>query len=267
MRAVASMALSILIVLAMAGGALFFGQRTFIYPAPRDRLADPPPGYRFIEFRTSDGLTLRAAFRPAADGKPTLVFFHGNGDSIAGASVATQMLTQAGAGALLVEYRGYGGNPGSPNEHGLYLDAEAAISWLQQQGIRPEQLVVIGNSIGSGPATEMALRHRPAALILISPFASLPHAVAGAVPLVPAFMVRDRFDNVSKIGRIVSPTLVLHGADDRLIRPDNARLLQQAAPNLTLVMVAGKGHELAYDAAGQGPALAWLEQRLGRTAE
>jgi uncharacterized protein len=246
---------------AATAGILYFGQRYFLYPAPSERLTAPPPGYSLIETLTSDGLKLRAAYRPAKDGKPTLLFFHGNGDSVDGADLATQRLTATGYGALLVEYRGYAGNPGSPNESGLYNDAEAAIAWLSARGIGSGQLVIVGNSIGSGPATEMALRHRPAALVLISGFASLPFVVSNLYPFIPAkWMVRDRFDNEAKLGRIESPILILQGDADRLVRPVNATRLAKANPKTKLIMVPGAGHELAYGAVGKEAVLGWLNQ-------
>jgi uncharacterized protein len=252
-------ALSFLVFLVAAAGILYFGQRFFFYPAPQERLAAPPAGYRFVETKTSDGLKLRAAYRPATQGKPTLLFFHGNGDSIAGADAATRMLTEAGYGAMLVEYRGYGGNLGSPSEEGFYRDGDAAIAWLKAIGIGPERLVIIGNSIGSGPATEIALRHNPAALVLVSGFASLPFVVADLYPFIPAeLMVRDRYDNKAKLGRVKSPILILHGDADTLVRPVNAQRLAKAAPKAKLGMVAGTGHELAYRPEAQQPMLNWL---------
>lgn len=261
-------ALAILFFLIAFIGILYFGQRFLFYPAPRLALAAPPPGYRFEQLTTSDGLKLLAAYRSAADGKPTLIFFHGNGDSIAGADTATRMLVDRGYGALLVEYRGYGGNPGSPSEQGLYRDGEAAIGWLSAQGVGQKQMVIIGNSIGSGPATEMALRHNPSALILVSGFASLPAVVADIRPFIPANMlVRDRYDNEAKLGRVKCPVLILHGEADKLVRPINARRLAEAAPNAKLIMVSGAGHELAYDAAVQTLMLDWLAGYLTTSAD
>lgn len=237
---------------------LFFGQRALIFPAPQKRLAEPPSGYRFVETQTSDGLKLRAAYRPAADGKLTLLFFHGNGDSIEGAHAATELLTEAGYGALLIEYRGYGGNPGSPSEQGLYKDGEAAIVWLGKQGVTPADTVIIGNSIGSGPATELALRHRPAGLALVSPFTSLGDAVSGIYPFVPAkLLLRDRFDNKDKIGRVRSPAMILHGDTDNLIAFEHSERLGRAG-RVTPVIFGGKGHELAYTPEAQMLLLEWL---------
>jgi uncharacterized protein len=251
--------ISVLIFLILAVAGLYLGQRAFFYPAPQEKLASPPPGYQFVETKTSDGLTLRAAYRPASDNKATLLFFHGNGDSIEGAGAATRMLTDAGYGALLVEYRGYGGNPGAPSEEGFYRDGEAAIAWLEAKGIMPVDTAIVGNSIGSGAATEMALRHNPKALVLVSGFASLPFVVSDLYPFLPArWLVRDRYDNSAKIGRVKSPTLILHGDADTLVRPANADVLAKAAPNAKRILIGGKGHEVAYLPEGQQPILNWL---------
>lgn len=256
--------LTVAVFLVATTAILFFGQRYFFYPAPQQVMAEPPPGYRFVQTQTSDGLTLRAAYAPARDDKPTLLFFHGNGDSIAGANAATRLLVDDGYGALLVEYRGYGGNPGSPSEDGFYRDGEAAIKWLSGQGIQANGLVIVGNSIGSGPATEMALRHDSAALVLVSAFASLPFAVSDIRPFIPKQLVRDRYDNEAKVGRVKSPMLILQGEVDRLVRPINAKRLAKAAPDAKLIMVPGAGHELAYGPASQRTILDWLDKNIAR---
>jgi uncharacterized protein len=247
-----------LVFLIATTAILYFGQRQMIY-APQGKMAAPPADYSFVETQTSDGLKLRAAYREAKEGRPSLLFFHGNGDSIAGADAATRMLTDAGYGALLVEYRGYGGNAGSPSEQGFYLDGEAAIKWLAARGIAPKDIVIIGNSIGSGPATEMALRHNPAALVLVSGFASLPFVVSDIRPFIPArLLVKDRYDNEAKLGRVKIPILIVHGDADTLVTPVNAERLTKVAPDAKRIMVAGKGHELAYLPEGQQPILNWL---------
>lgn len=107
---------------AVAVGWLFLAQRSMIYRAPPVRTLRLSNGYTEVVLPTADGLTLKAAFRPARAGQPTLVFFHGNGDNLEGAHAACRELEPSGAGLLLVEYRGYGGNPGSPSEQGLYHD-------------------------------------------------------------------------------------------------------------------------------------------------
>lgn len=127
-------------------------QRSFFYPAPTIALDQPPPGFRLIETQTSDGLTLRAAFRAPLAGKPTLLFFPGNADTAEGAAYATRGPVAAGYGALLVIYRGYSGNPGSRSEQGLYADGNAAMAWLGGS------VFAMNRSLSLATASALALR-------------------------------------------------------------------------------------------------------------
>lgn len=248
---------ALLIYIALLG-ALFWFQRDFFYPAPKE-IPARPAGYDDVRIATPDGLTLRAFYRPARSGLPTLIFFHGNGSDIAGSDHATRALAAQGYGVLLPEYRGYGGNPGSPDEPGLYRDGEAALRWLAAKGIPQDRVVAIGNSLGSGIATEMAARHRLAGLVLISGFASLARVVRHHYPLVPArLMVLDRYDNLAKLPAVACPILLLHGTVDTVVPAGNSEALAEAQPAATLVLVPGVGHELAFLDIAQFRVLQWL---------
>lgn len=238
---------------------LYMQQRRILFPAPARYPATPPPGFDLVHTRTDDGLTLSAFYRSAAPGAKTILFFHGNGDNLAGAVQATRGPAAAGAGLMLAEYRGYGGNPGSPGEDGLYRDGEAAMRWLADAGAAPRDIVVVGNSIGSGPATEMALRHDVAALVLVSGFSDLPAVVRSQVPLIPGGLVRDRFDNAAKLPRVKAPVFLMHGDADTLVRPDNLARLRAARPDATVAIVAGAGHELAYTDPAQAILGRWVD--------
>lgn len=245
---------------ALMAAALYFGQRSLIYPAP-GRQAPLPAGFEQISVTTGDGLSLQAAYRPAAKDRPTAVFFHGNGDNWGGASVATARLAAAGYGILLPEYRGYSGSPGQPTEEGLYKDGRAALEWLRAQGIGGERLVIIGNSIGAGVAVQMAAETQPLALMLVSPFESMARLAGEKFRWFPARrLVRDRFDNRAKIGRIGSPILILHDAGDTLIPVGHAKDLAAASPNAKLILFDGTGHQLAYQDNAQAAAVDWLEK-------
>ena len=181
--------------------ALWFSQRSLIYPAPQGEQV-VPPGFEEVTLRTADGLDLAAAWHAGDGNRPVLVFFHGNGDTWAGGNSATRMLQQAGYAVLLPEYRGYGRNPGKPDEAGFYADGRAAIGWLREQGIGPDRIVLIGNSMGSGTATQLASEGAARALILVSPYASLPDVVASRLWWLPArWLVRDQFDNAANWSR------------------------------------------------------------------
>jgi len=240
---------------------VFLAQRRFIYPAPRTVGAISAPGFDRVVLHTADGLDLAALYRPAA-GHRTIVFFHGNGDSLQGSLRATQAIAAAGFGVLLPEYRGYGGNPGSPNESGLYADARAATAFLRRQGISSRDIVAIGNSLGSGPATEVATGERLGGLIIVSGFTNLPAVAADAMGLPIAALIRDRFDNATKLARSTIPTLILHADDDRVILLAHGQRLALASKTFLLVF-AGGGHGLAYRPAAGAAEVRWLEA-LGR---
>lgn len=247
----------------LALALLFVFQRALIYPVPAGRpdLARALPDYEAVRLETGEGLRLIAAHRASRDDRPTLVFFHGNGDSLAGAEVATRRLAAAGYGLLLVEYRGYGGNPGKPNEAGLYRDGRAALEWLGDQGVPPHRLVLIGNSLGAGVATQLATEQPVAGLVIISGFVSLPEIAARHFRLFPArLLLSDRYDNEAKLPRVDAPLLVLHGTADTLIPPDHGVRLARAARRATLRLVPDAGHELAYLPASQEEILRWLNR-------
>ena len=240
--------------------ALYFTQRSLIYPAPRPS-ANVPEGYRRIVLQTADGLTLTALYHPPDAGQRVLVFFHGNGDGWDGAALANRLLVDAGYGVLLAEYRGYGTNPGQPDEAGFYNDGRAALAWLSANRVHSDQIVLVGNSIGSGTATQLASETRPAGLILIAGFTSLPDVVAAHLPWLPVrWLVHDSYDNRAKLGRVTARVLILHGAVDQLVPRSQARQLQAALPRSRLIVVAGFGHELAYYPAAQQLELDWLAQ-------
>jgi fermentation-respiration switch protein FrsA (DUF1100 family) len=211
---------------ALLVGALYVLQRPMIFRA--DLSPAPPnlhsvPGFQEVSYRTEDGLDLRALYRPAAPSKLTLVYFHGNADGLSGSLRVTERLAAEGYGLLLVGYRGYDGNPGSPTEHGLYADGRRAMSWLPEQGVPSSDTVLVGNSLGSGPATELAATLPVAGLVLISGYTSLPDVGASVYPFIPVqLLMLDRFDNLGKIGRVAAPILILHGTADWTIPYDHA---------------------------------------------
>jgi len=258
------MAVAVLAILAVlyliALVSLALAQRALIYPAPKAagiNSTDVPPGFSPATLATRDGLHLHAAYRAAAPGHPTLVFLHGNGSRIEESALATALLGTRGNGLLLVEHRGYRGNPGTPSEQGLYADGRAALTWLDAHGVPANQRILIGNSLGSGIATQLATEQPIAGLVLISGFTSLPDVAAGHYPWLPVkLLLRDRYDNLSKLAQIRAPVLVLHGTADPA---SHARALAAAAPQADLELVPSYGHELAFEPIAQARILAWLD--------
>ncbi len=263
LRKLAHFLLTVAIAYAIMVAILWAMQDRFIYPAP-DYAVDPAPGFDVITLETEDALTLRAFTKPSEEGKPTAVYFHGNGGTLRAATNATHSLADAGYGLLLVEYRGYGGNPGKPSEEGFYRDGRAAMTWLAAQGIALEQTIVIGNSIGSGTAVQMAAEFSPKALMLTAPFLSLPDAASDALPFVPArLLMRDRFDNAAKVGELDLPILIMHGTADRVVPFDHGEELAALSPHARFLRFEGRGHALSFTQEGQAAQLEWLDQLPG----
>ena len=238
---------------------LYLMQSRFIYPAPQDVIA-PAPGFEAVRVDTADGLALTAHWQPPEADQPSVVFFHGNGGTLAGSTAATQLLWTQGYVVLLVEYRGYGGNPGAPSEEGLYKDGRAAMAFLAGKGVAPERTIIIGNSIGSGPATQMALEFDPAALILVSPFASLVDVASDALPVFPVrHLLRDRYANVEKVPGLNMPILIQHGTADQVVPFAQGQKLAKAQGAATLQSFKGAGHQLAFQTDAQIAQSEWLD--------
>ena len=243
----------------IAAAALVASQRRFIYPAPKPAGTIAEQGFAAVDLETASGLRLTALYRTAAQGRPTIVFFHGNGDSLRGSLVATRYFATLGYGVLLPEYPGYGGNPGSPSEQGFYAAGRAALDFLRSRGVTDGNTVVIGNSLGSGTAAELAAEHRLRGIVIVSGYTSLPAAVAGAIgtPLMNSFVL-DRFDTLTKLPRIKLPMLIVHGDADRVISVEQGRALHRAAVASTYREFSKVGHELVYEPECQRAIAEWL---------
>jgi fermentation-respiration switch protein FrsA (DUF1100 family) len=201
--------------------ALFLGQRRLLFrPDPaRPELGELALlGVREVALTTRDGLTLLSWYRPPQPDRPVVLYLHGNGGHIGYRAERVRRLAAAGCGALMLEYRGYGGNPGAPSERGFYADADAAMAFLDGRGIAPQRVVVWGESLGSAVAVYLAARRRLAAVVLEAPFTSVAAVARRHYPFVPtSTLVRDRFDALSRIDRVDSPLLVLHGGRDAIV--------------------------------------------------
>jgi hypothetical protein len=216
-------------------GYLFVTQRSLLYlpdrSAPDVTGAGLNPRAAPVTLATADGLSLLAwQAKPAAPDAPVMVYFHGNAGHIGHRGDKLRPYLDAGWGLLLPEYRGYGGNAGSPTEHGLYADARAALDLVQAQGVPPGRILLYGESLGAAVAVQMATERPVGAVVLEAPFASLGASAQYHYPYVPArWLVLDRYDSLAKIARIGAPLLILHGERDTITPARFGRQLFDAA--------------------------------------
>jgi uncharacterized protein len=220
-------------------------QRRLIYfpsPGPVPSAAAVLPGGRDVVLETEDGKQLGAWYFPAEPGPAVLVFNGNAGDRSMRAPLAAA-LHRAGFSVLLFDYRGHGGNPGSPSEEGLAADARAAYQWLAAQP-EVDRIAYFGESLGAAVAVGLAVEHPPAALVLRSPFTSLADVAAVHYPWLPVRrLLLDRYPSIDRIGTVRAPVLVIAGDRDDIVPASLSRRLYEAAPDpKRWLLVPGAGH-------------------------
>lgn len=202
------------------------------------------PEMREIRVTTDDRCENIAWFAPPRSPSGRVaVFFHGNAGHMGDRAIKARYFIEKGHGVLFCEYRGYGGNKGSPCEQGFYKDARACLKWLEAQGYTNAQIVLYGESIGSGVAVQMAFETQPPLLILEAPFTSAVDVAKTAYFFLPVDMLmKDRFDNLEKIAAIKSQLLIVHGDEDETIPVSLAEKLFSAANHPKEFITINGGH-------------------------
>jgi fermentation-respiration switch protein FrsA (DUF1100 family) len=192
----------------------------------------------------ADGERLNAWFSPPAEGRPLILYFHGNAGLLADRRDRFKHFLASGFGLLAIAYRGYGGSSGEPSQAGLLLDAEAAYAEAAHRGFSGRRLVLIGESLGTNVATILASRHEAAALVLDSPFLSAVSIAAERYPIFPVrLLMHDPMRTDLAIREAHVPVMVLHGEADQIIPISSARALFALANEpKEIVAVAGADH-------------------------
>ena len=257
---------AVLAVLAALGLLWGFQRRLVYFPFPA---AVPPgveslPGARDVTLETSDGLELGGWFVPARepDRGVAVLVANGNAGNRSLRAPLARALANRGLAVLLFDYRGYGGNPGSPTEQGLARDVRAARRFLvEEAGVPPERLLYYGESLGAAVVGELAAEHPPAGLVLRSPFTDLASVGHVHYPFLPVrTLLRDRFALADRIGQVNVPTAVVYGSRDGIVPPEHSRAVAEAARGPTRVVeLEGADHN--------DPALLVGEELIAAVAE
>lgn len=211
-----------------AGAALLYGglvatlyltQRSLMY-FPDTAAVTPAqaglPEAQQVALTAADGVRITAWHVAPKNGKPVIVYFHGNGGSLRSVAPRLRKLAGSGIGLLALEYRGYGGNAGTPSEAGLIADADAAYA-LAASHYPTRQIVLWGQSLGSGVAVAIAAKHPVGRLILEAPFTSAAALASLHYRYIPVrLLIKDGFYSDARIGKVTAPLLILHGARDQV---------------------------------------------------
>lgn len=248
---------------------MFLSQRQILFRpdrAPPDLARAGLPGVRPVTVATPDGLSLLAWYMPPAqeDGHVVL-YLHGNAGHIGHRAYRLGPFRRLGWGVLLLEFRGYGGNPGRPSEAGLVTDARAGLTALRAMGFAPSSILLWGESLGSGLAVRLAVEQPVAAVLLEAPFTSITAIARSRYPFVPVdWLLLDRFDSLRILGSVQAPVLVMHGAHDRIVPVEMGRAVYEAAPDPKELWIAPHAGHVDLVEAGAVQAASKFVERMRR---
>jgi len=217
---------------AVAIAAFIFQRRLMYFP---DVTRVPPSSYGLIGVEERvldmpDGARLVGWYGRAAPGRPTVLYLHGNAGNLANRSERVRKYSAHGLGIFMPSYRGYSGSTGRPTERANVADAKLAYEALRKDGIAPEDIILYGESLGSGVAVQVAAEKPVGGIVLDAPYTSIVDVAAEAYPFLPVrpFMV-DRYDTLRYLRDVKAPLLVVHGEEDEVIPVAMGRAVYAAA--------------------------------------
>lgn len=214
---------------------MYIFQRSLLYH-PVKQMGSPQNHGMFntelVRLQTEDKNETLAWFTHPQDNKPIMIYFHGNAGNLSDRAEKFKNFLRHtnGYGQMAVSWRGHGGSGGSPTEQGLYSDGRAAINYLLSKGFKIEQIVLYGESLGTGVVIQMATEFKVKAIVLEAPFTSVEDRAAELYPYIPVrLLLKDKFYSIKKIGSVKSPVLILHGYLDNVMPIQHGREMLEAA--------------------------------------
>jgi len=216
---------------------LFFFQRNLLYHPSLDNYinkdqTDTHPSYiEEVKISTRDKIDLIGWFyNKDLENLKTILFFHGNAGSLGNRTYKLHHFKNLNLNFLIIAWRGFNGNRGKPSEVGLYEDATSAIRWLKSRGIDQKNIILYGESLGTGVVVEIAQNKNYAGVILESPFTSMVNVGKKYYPFFPVtFLLKDKFESDKKITNISVPVFIMHGKVDKIVPYDMGKKMYELA--------------------------------------
>ncbi len=212
--------LVVLIYLLITLGLYFFQRNLLYHPTENNYSGDKlTVKIEKVKIKTEDNIDLLAWYHKKDNKKyKTILYLHGNAGTLENRIHKINHFDDMNINFLLLSWRGFSGNAGKPTEKGLYQDARSAVKWLINKGVDEENIIIYGESLGTGVATEISQNKDFAGIILESPFTSMIAAGKSKYPIFPIkFLLKDKYESDKKIINIKSPILVMHGEADNIV--------------------------------------------------
>ncbi len=212
---------------------IFFTQRSLMYhPSENNYLDENKLNHKVEKIIIPSDYELNSWYFEKDKSFKTLLFFHGNAGSLENRIYKLNDLSKLNLNYLIVAYRGFSGNKGSPTEEGLYKDARAAKYWLNLNNINDQNIIVYGESLGTAVAIDLAKDHKFAGIILESPFTSMLKLSRKYYAWLPTgLLLKDKYETDKKINKVFAPILILHGRNDNIVPFEMGETLFNQANN------------------------------------
>ncbi|MCK9614499.1 MAG: alpha/beta hydrolase [Candidatus Omnitrophica bacterium] len=239
----------ILGIVSLAIYVKYLEQRNLFFPFREINYTPQEIGlsYEDIYFATQDNKKINGWFIPSKNAKYAILFFHGNAGNISHRLDKIKIFHDLGLNIFIIDYRGYGNSEGKPSETGFYLDARASYGYLiDKLKIKPSSIILYGESLGGAVAFELATQVDVLAIITEETFSSVRDVAKDIYPFLPSFFVGDKFNSVSRIGKLTIPKLIVHSKDDEMIPFKHAQKLYESAKDPKMLVAISGSHNSAF---------------------
>jgi uncharacterized protein len=254
---------------AMAVVVMYAAQRRFIYFPETGRTSPAAAGLPDVSewiIATPDGEKVVAWYGKARPGQPTLLYFHGNGGTLELRAETISRYLARGRGMFMMSYRGFSGSTGAPSEAANVADAKLAYDTLIKDGVSPDDIILYGESLGTGVAVQVAREKKVAGVILDSPYTSILELASQYYPWLPvSLLLKDRYESIRYIRDVHAPIFILHGQADDIVPVDMGRRLYAAANQPKEIRTIPGGGHVIHDGPTSEIINRWIDRlRAGR---
>ncbi|AIF81035.1 hypothetical protein I862_02360 [endosymbiont of Acanthamoeba sp. UWC8] len=228
-------------------GYIYLNQRTLLYHPEQEMIGLESynmPGTEEIFLTTKDGVKIQAWYKKPDTGKEMVIFYHGNSGHIPQRIDKLKELNAMGYGFIIPAWRGFGKSEGFPTEKGILNDAEATIEFIKKEGYDLKKVIVIGESLGTGVATQMAAKHEFKGLLLITPYTTIQDRASEIYFYIPVkYLLKDNFDTINNISKVKVPVIIIHGDNDEIIpHTHSLKIIEKVNEPKKLIIYPGINH-------------------------